>query len=123
MCLAGVEPGTSTFTASHALPLHHRHRPSAEGAGVEPARLVARPVSNRLPSPVGWPLLMNAERGVRSAASKRFPDRSLLLFIPHSAFPIPHSEQWSRLDSNQRPSPCRGDALPLDHGTIRRDEG
>ena len=28
---------------------------AAEGAGVEPARLIARPLSRRVPSPVGWP--------------------------------------------------------------------
>ena len=48
---------------SRVLPLHHGHHrrgprsatPGAEGAGVEPARLIARPPSRRVPSPVGWP--------------------------------------------------------------------
>src|SRR4051812_41025377 len=30
-------------------------RAGAEGAGVEPARLIARPLSRRVPSPIGWP--------------------------------------------------------------------
>jgi hypothetical protein len=27
--------------------------------------------------------------------------------------------RWSRLGSNQRPSACEADALPLSHGTLR----
>jgi hypothetical protein len=53
---------------ARVLPLHHGHhrkgwsnppaRAGAEGAGVEPARLIAHPRSRRVPSPIGWPFLV-----------------------------------------------------------------
>ena len=51
-CPVGIEPTwlvwkTSAFAA--------RPRAHAEGEGVEPSRLIARPFSGRLPSPVGLP--------------------------------------------------------------------
>ncbi len=57
-CPAGVEPGTAAERLSRQLgrlaplPLGQGHV-EAEGEGVEPPRLIARPLSGRLPSPVG----------------------------------------------------------------------
>jgi hypothetical protein len=36
-CPRGIEPAASTFTASHAIPLHHRHHQPVVPAGFEPA--------------------------------------------------------------------------------------
>jgi hypothetical protein len=38
-------------------------RAGAEGAGVEPARLIARPLSRRVPSPIGWPFRIVSSSG------------------------------------------------------------
>ena len=63
-CPAGVEPVASSSTGSRAAvtprtPSEAGPEPPAravaEGAGVEPARLIARPLSRRVPSPIGWP--------------------------------------------------------------------
>ena len=67
-CKEGVRRGLNPSPRAprtRVLPLHHGHhrkrgrihrlRAEAEGAGVEPARLIARPLSRRVPSPVGWP--------------------------------------------------------------------
>src|SRR5262249_58136105 len=53
-CRGGVEPACPVWKtdAWAARPRAHR---SAEGEGVEPSRLVARPGSGRVPSPVGLP--------------------------------------------------------------------
>ena len=40
----------------------------AEGAGVEPARLLARRVSTALPSPIGWPFRMESHAGFAPTA-------------------------------------------------------
>src|SRR6266487_149541 len=48
----------------------------AEGAGVEPARLLARRVSTALPSPIGWPFHVESHAGFAPAAA-RFADMRL----------------------------------------------
>ena len=42
-------------------------RAGAEGAGVEPARLSARPRSRRVPSPIGWPFRSRSEWAVQGS--------------------------------------------------------
>ena len=56
----------------------------AEGAGVEPARLIARRVSTALPSPVGWPFRVESHAGF-APAPRRFADAGL------AARPVRHS--------------------------------
>jgi hypothetical protein len=51
---AGVEPTCSAWEAD-AWAARPRAHSSAEGEGVEPSRLIARPVSTGVPSPVGLP--------------------------------------------------------------------
>jgi hypothetical protein len=48
--------------------------PEAEGEGVEPSRLIARPSSSRVPSPVGLPFLSST--GGRSRTSNRRLNRA-----------------------------------------------
>ena len=62
-CPVGIEPTylvwkTSTFAA--------RPRAHAEGEGVEPSRLIARPFSGRLPSPIGLPFRSCANKSQAS---------------------------------------------------------
>ena len=49
--LTGIEPARPP----HKRVCCHYTTGTAEGAGVEPARLIARPPSKRVPSPIGWP--------------------------------------------------------------------
>ena len=49
------------------LPIGQGHV-QAEGEGVEPSRLIARPLSGRLPSPVGLPFRKAAVAGIEPAA-------------------------------------------------------
>ena len=53
-CPAGVEPACPVWRTD-AWAARPRAHGSAEGEGVEPSRLVARPGSGRVPSPVGLP--------------------------------------------------------------------
>ena len=51
-CPMGVEPISPAWRAG-AFAARPRARLQAEGEGVEPSRLIARPLSRRLPSPIG----------------------------------------------------------------------
>lgn len=50
----GVEPRSPGWKPG-VVPLDQSSDLQAEGEGVEPSRLIARPVSNRVPSPIGLP--------------------------------------------------------------------
>lgn len=56
---AGIEPAASAFRArrhyQQQLPRNFHAPHEAEGEGVEPSRLSARPSSSRVPSPFGLP--------------------------------------------------------------------
>ena len=45
----------TTYTIEKVVESTGSRRAEAEGAGVEPARLIAQPRSRRVPSPIGWP--------------------------------------------------------------------
>src|SRR5262249_47524458 len=51
-CPVGIEP---TYLVWKTRTFATRPRAQAEGEGVEPSRLIARPFSRRLPSPIGLP--------------------------------------------------------------------
>ena len=51
------------------LPLGQGHV-KAEGEGVEPSRLIARPASNGVPSPVGLPFHKAAVAGIEPASGR-----------------------------------------------------
>jgi hypothetical protein len=88
---AGVEPacpvwktGASDRSARDALKC-----PRAEGEGVEPSRLIARPFSRRLPSPIGLPFLILRDReapgaGIEPARSSLTGRRMNQLIHPRS---------------------------------------
>ena len=57
-CPAGVEPACPVWKTD-AWAARPRALRSAEGEGVEPSRLVARPGSSRVPSPVGLPFRLS----------------------------------------------------------------
>src|SRR6516225_7646968 len=57
-CPAGVEPACPVWKTD-AWAARPRAHGSAEGEGVEPSRLVARPGSGRVPSPVGLPFRLS----------------------------------------------------------------
>jgi hypothetical protein len=62
-CPAGVEPASPAWEAG-ASPLGQGHdRKPAEGKGVEPSRLIARPFSRRVPSPIGLPFRSQSTGG------------------------------------------------------------
>jgi hypothetical protein len=82
-CPAGVEPACPVWKTD-AWAARPRALRSAEGEGVEPSRLIARPVSTRLPSPVGLPLRIESGRldsNQRSRASEA-RDHSRLVHVP-----------------------------------------
>ncbi len=70
-CPAGVEPACPGWKpgASAARPGARPPR-TAEGGGVEPPRLIARPLSRRLPSPIGLPFLRTTNRRTRSTGGR-----------------------------------------------------
>ncbi len=47
------------------------HKKPAEGEGVEPSRLVARSISNRVPSPIGLPFLTDFTKHGKSVEHRR----------------------------------------------------
>src|SRR5262249_41655394 len=53
----GVEPRSPGWRPG-VVPLDQSRELQAEGEGVEPSRLIARPVSSRVPSPFGLPFLV-----------------------------------------------------------------
>ena len=53
------------------MPLDQSRGFQAEGEGVEPSRLIARPVSSRVPSPFGLPFLIVKLR--RQESNLRLP--------------------------------------------------
>ena len=62
-CPAGVEPACPGWKPG-ASPLGQGHgRSPAEGAGVDPSRLIARPFSRRVPSPFGLPFRSQSTGG------------------------------------------------------------
>src|SRR4051812_31516764 len=73
---AGLEPACPAWKAG-ASPLGQgrvggdRRNPAAEGGGVEPPRLIARPRSRRLPSPVGLPFRVDRETFVSRRSAQR----------------------------------------------------
>ncbi len=62
---AGVEPASPAWKAGALAGRPRAHK--AEGEGVEPSRLIARPLSGRLPSPVGLPFRKAAVAGIEPA--------------------------------------------------------
>ena len=65
----GVEPPASLGLSKGGLPVAYRAAfvRSAEGEGVEPPRLVARPGSVRVPSPVGLPFRLSLDGWIRTS--------------------------------------------------------
>src|SRR5262249_44271835 len=65
----------------------------AEGEGVEPSRLIARPFSGRLPSPIGLPFRKAAAAGIEPA----------IVSLTGSRLTIrPHRKKSGRWDLNPR---------------------
>ena len=58
--------------AARPIPRSHHDQIRAEGEGVEPSRLIARPISNRVPSPFGLPFRIS-HRVDRRGVEPRFP--------------------------------------------------
>ncbi len=119
-------------------------RPSAEGEGVEPSRLIARPNSSRVPSPLGLPfrpcstggrnrtceLLFNREAhepahaspvrvSVEAAGLEPAFSRSRTGRIRH-AFPRPESSNKCPAGVEPAHPPWQDGRLPRHHGHDRR---
>ena len=120
-------------------------RQPAEGEGVEPSRLIARPSSSRVPSPFGLPfrscstggrnrtceLLFNREAHepahatpVRVSIQSGRPDSNRRLPVPNRAdspgFPTPRILNKCPAGVEPALPPWQGGRLPLHHGHDRR---
>ncbi len=125
---AGIEPAASAFRARRH---YHQQLPriivrsscdthlhvfgfGAEGGGVEPPRLIARPLSRRLPSPVGLPFQ------IRSTGGR---NRTCGLLLNREAHEPAHaSPVWAdrgvKCPAGVEPAhpPWQGGRLPIHHG-------
>ena len=61
-CPVGVEPALSSLEGWHLCRSAKGTIIKAEGEGVEPSRLIARPFSRQLPSPIGLPFRIKLRR-------------------------------------------------------------
>ena len=120
----------------------------AEGEGVEPSRLIARPGSSRVPSPIGLPFLVRAPAaGIEPASSRLtagysyqhelhrnrrvrqsgWPDSNRRFPAPKAGglpgFPTSRVVSFTdKCPAGVEPArpPWRGGRLPLHHGHLRR---
>ncbi len=106
----GIEPPASLVLScaaweAAAWAARPRARLAAEGEGVEPSRLVARPDSSRVPSPVGLPFRWSRDGWIGT---------SVLVRPRHATTPgWSTSRDWLPCESHKRSNMVR---LPFRHG-------
>ena len=108
----GVEPRSPGWKPG-VVPLDQSRKKQAEGEGVEPSRLIARPGSSRVPSPVGLPFHRRAPAaGIEPASPRLTAGRS----YQHELHRNCRVRQSGWPDSNRRfPAPKAGGLARLSY--------